>query len=147
MGPNGVELSTIDFIFYSKPIISRILSISVIDDLAADVSDDYPVCCTTDIQVEEIATYKDTVPPPKKVRWDKVDQTYYQQVISEAVRTLHTDATSLGSLDDRICKLNQILVSVSMAAGPPVVRRVRRLKLRTWTPEIQQAVNYKNNGI
>ena len=116
VGPNGVELSTIDFIFYSKPIESRILSISVIDDLAADVSDHYPVCCTTDIQVEEIATSKDTIPPPKRVRWDKVDQTYYQQVISEAVKTLHTDATSLGSLDDRICKLNQILVSASVAA-------------------------------
>ena len=73
VGPNGVELSTIDFIFYSKPIESRILSISVIDDLAADVSDHYPVCCTTDIQVEEIATFKNTIPPPKRVRWDKVD--------------------------------------------------------------------------
>ena len=132
VGPNGVELSTIDFIFYSKPIESRILSISVIDDLAADVSDHYPVCCTTDIRVEDIATSKDTIPPPRRVRWDKVDQTYYQQVISEAVKTLRTDATSLGSLDDRICKLNQFLVSASVAAGPPVVRRVRRAKLETW---------------
>ena len=88
-----MELSTIDFIFYSKSIESRILSISLIDDLAADVSDHYPVCCTTDIQMEEIATSKDTIPPPKRVRWDKVDQTYYQQVISEAIKTLHTDAT------------------------------------------------------
>ena len=83
-------------------------------------------------------------PLPKRVRWDKVDQTYYQQVISEGVKTLNTDATSLGSLDDKICKLNQILVSASVAAGPPVVRRVRRAKLRTWTPEIQQAVKDKN---
>ena len=51
--------------------------------------------------------------------------------------------TSLGSLDDRICKLNQILVSASSAAGPPVVQRVRRAKLKTWTPEIQQAERTK----
>ena len=78
VGPNGVELSAIYYIFYSKHIESRILSLSVIDDLAADVSDHYPVCCAIDIQVEEVAASRNALPPPKKVLWDKVDQTYYQ---------------------------------------------------------------------
>ena len=108
------------------------------------MSDNCLVCCVTNFQVEEIAASRNALPSPKSVIWDKVDQTYCQQVISEAVSKLHTNATSLGSLDDRICRLNQILVLASSAAGPPVVQRVRRAKLKTLTPEIQQAVKDKN---
>ena len=138
-----METSTIDYIYYSKDIEDQIVSLSVNDELAGNVSDHYPVCCTTSIRVDGVVASEKKLPPPRRVRWDKVDKPQYQQTVAEAVLKLQAEVTSLGALDDKICQLNQILVSASTAAGPPVVQRVRRAKLKTWTPVIQQAIKDK----
>ena len=68
------------------------------------------MCCETNIPLVGVIVSENALPPSKRVRWEKVDQSQYQQAISSAVTSLDTDVNSLGALDERICKLNQILV-------------------------------------
>ena len=46
IGPNGVETSTIDYIFYSLSIQDQVCGSRVMDDFAPNVSDHYPILCS-----------------------------------------------------------------------------------------------------
>ena len=75
IGPNGVETSTIDYIFYSLSIQDRVCGTRVMDDFAPNVSYHYPTLCSFDIQLSAVRSTSETTFPPSKVKWEKIDRT------------------------------------------------------------------------
>ena len=146
VGPAGTEVSTIDYIFYSEGLAKDLIGIDVLEDLALNVSDHYPLLCTLNIQLDVITSSSTVALPPTKTRWDKVDKALYEQAVSECVSTLQSGSGSLGALDAEICKLNKILVEAAEKAGPTRVKRPRKAKLKTWNDDIKQAVQSKKRA-
>ena len=137
VGPNGTEVSTIDYVFYTRDTEEKVLSHQVIDCLPANVSDHYPVLCTLNIRLDAAKPTRGSTLPPSKVKWEKVDKAWYEEILTEGVKDVSGGSTSLGALDAEIRQLNQILVKASEQAGPVRVMRSRKAKLQTLTPEIK----------
>ena len=146
IGPNGVETSTIDYIFYSLSIQDRVGGTIVMDDFAPNVSDHYPILCSFDIQLSAVRSTSETTFPPSKVKWEKIDKDQYRDIVTASIAKVDQNPTTLGALDAEIRKLNQVLVKASEQSGPTRVAKPRRAKLKTWTPEIKQAIQNKKRA-
>ena len=66
--------------------------------------------------------------------------------MTESIAKVDQNPTTLGALDAEIRKLNQVLVKASEQSGPTRVAKPRRAKLKTWTPEIKQAIQNKKRA-
>ena len=146
IGSNGVETSTIDYIFYSLSIQDRVCGTRVMDDFAPNVSDHYPILCSFDIQLSAVRSTSETAFPPSKVKWEKIDKDQYRDIVTVGIAKVDQNPTTLGGLDAEIRKLNQILVKASEQSGHTRVAKPRRAKLKTWTPEIKQAIQNKKRA-
>ena len=132
--------------FYTRDTEEKVLNHQVIDCLPANVSDHYPVLYTLNIQLDAAKLTSVSTLPPSKVKWEKVDKAWYEEIVTEGVQDVRGGSTSLGALDAEIRQLNQILVKASEQAGPVRVMRPRKAKLQTWTPEIKQAIQNKKRA-
>ena len=101
-GPNGVETSTIDYVFYSKSIEDRVCGSRVMDDLAENVSNHYPILCNFDIQINVVRPTSETTLPPSKIKWEKIDNDQYRDIVTERIAKVDHNPTSLGALDSEI---------------------------------------------
>ena len=146
IGPNGVETSTIDYIFYSPSIQDRVCGTRVMDDFAPNVSDHYLILCSFDIQLSAVRSTGETTFPPSKVKWKKIDKDQYREIVTVSIAKVDQNPTTLGALDAEIRKLNQVLVKASEQSGPTRVAKPRKAKLKTWTQEIKQAIQNKKRA-
>ena len=53
---------------------------------------------------------------------------------------------SLGSLDNKIRKLNEILVNSATSTMPMKAKSTKKPKLKVWNPEIKQAIVEKKKA-
>ena len=51
VNPNGVDVSTLDYIFYSDDLQHKVKSTRRLDDVHSSVSDHYPVLCTVELEM------------------------------------------------------------------------------------------------
>ena len=139
-------MSTIDYVFYRQSVEERVLRNEMMDCLSSNVSHDYPILCTLNIQLNAAKPTSVAILPPFKIRWEKVDKMQYEEIVTGYMPNVKCGSTSLGALDAEIRKLNQILVKAFEHAGPARVVTPRRAKLKTWTPEIKQAIQNKKRA-
>ena len=116
------------------------------DCLSSNVSDHYTILCTLNIQLNAAKPTSVAILPSSKIRWEKLEKMQYEEILTGCMPNVKCGSTSLGALDAEIRKLNQILVKASEHAGPVRVVKPRRAKLKTWTPEIKQAIQIKKRA-
>ena len=66
--------------------------------------------------------------------------------MSRQLSSVNCKAETLGSLDCEVRKLNDILVRSAKPLGTDIAKPRRKPKLKTWTPEIQQAIKDKKQA-
>ena len=145
VSPSGADTSTIDYILYSLCLTKTVLRMETLTDQQTYVSDHYPVCCTLEWTVDRNMAAKEdrSVAPSRRVKWDNINKEEYNRTVTRGITEQRQDISSEGVLDAQICKLNQIMVQAAEVLGPQRVRRQRKAKLDSWTPEISKAVKDK----
>ena len=133
VGPNGVDTSTIDYVFHGEDLQHRVKEIRIMDDIQSNVSDHYPLLLTVELEVNRVPETNLTMPQSSRIKWDKVYKEAYNATVSERLSTLKTDISSLGVLDSEIRRLNEILIGSAEDHAPKKLKRHRKVKLR-YTP-------------
>ncbi|MEW8545688.1 MAG: endonuclease/exonuclease/phosphatase family protein, partial [Candidatus Thiodiazotropha sp.] len=110
VNPDGVETSTIDYIFYDQKMKQQLLSAERLSTIHTNVSDHLPVRCTFEIDLQHIQETDKILPPSNKIKWDKINKVKYEQVVTEKIAELNGKLLSRGALDVRVQKVNEILV-------------------------------------
>lgn len=147
INPGGVDTSTIDYIMYDKSMSLKIMSIERLDSLTGNVSDHYPIKCRLEVHGKLLNEKKDLkIERSSKIKWDKLDPEVYCAELSNSLEKLNYDVNSVAGLEMAVTKLNDILKTSAEAAVPKKLRRIRRAKLKTWTPEIQTALAAKKRA-
>ena len=80
------------------------------------------------------------------MNWKKTDLEAYRLNITEILSNFEVTAASVSDLDNSVIKFNKILQKAASVAGPSKVRRMRKLKLVNWTPQIRLIVKEKNSA-
>ena len=146
VGPNGVDTSTIDYVFHGEDLQHRVKEIRIMDDIQSNVSDHYPLLLTVELEVNRVPETNLTMPQSSRIKWDKVDKEAYIATVSERLSTLKTDISSLGVLDSEIRRLNEILIGSAEDHAPKKLKRHRKAKLKVYSPEIKQAIKEKKKA-
>lgn len=146
--PEGVLTSTLDYIFYSKEFSDDIMQIKSLEDLHTSVSDHTPVLCQIQYRLDKVhnKNSNSNLKPSMKVSWKKINQESYNSNLSTALWEFDTEITSVGTLDNSVKKLNEILDTSARSAAPNAEKRPRKAKLRIWTPDVQNAVIAKKKA-
>ena len=71
---NGVDSSTIDFIFYHKLLEGRVSALERLDELCENNSDHYPLKCQFQMNISKVQSKSQKFFTSQKVRWDKLDK-------------------------------------------------------------------------
>ena len=79
--------------FYTRDTEEKVLNHQVIDCLPANVSDHYPVLCTLNIQLDAAKPTSVSTLPPSKVKWEKVDKAWYEEIVTGGVQLHITGST------------------------------------------------------
>ena len=146
VGPNGVDTSTIDYVFYGEDLQHRVKEIRIMDDIQSNVSDHYPLLLIVELEVNWVPETNLTMPQSSRIKWDKVDKEAYNATVAESLSTLKTDISSLGVLDSEIRRLNEILIGSAEDHAPKKLNRLRKAKLKVCSPEIKQAIKEKKKA-
>ena len=67
----------------------------MIDCLPSNVSDHYPILCTLNIKLVAAKPTSVSTLPPSKVKREKVDKAYYEEIVTECVQDVRGGSTSL----------------------------------------------------
>ena len=146
MNPEGVETSTIDYIFFPEKIDHLVEGPQRLEEESGNVSDHIPLACTLRANLTRVSKQKQSIPTPRRIKWDKLDKAEYKATVANRLVSVNGEAKSTGLLDIEIQKLNEILVSSAKMLSPSVVSGSKKPKLRVWSPEIQQAVREKKKA-
>ena len=60
-----------------------------------------------------------------------------------SIQSLDINGATVSTLDNAIIKLNRIISECAKEAAPKGVERPRRAELRSWSPQVQEAVKAK----
>ena len=135
--PNGVDSTTIDYLFYSEAIAGGISPVRRMD-LLENNSDHYPISCSIQLCLERATTKRNNCPAvSQKVNWKKVDQEEYRDNLLKLLSDYDTTSVSPSCIDNGVVQFNNILKTAATLASPPTVRRMRKPKLVVWSPEIR----------
>ena len=107
------------------------------------MSDHIPVFCQIHYDLDKVTNMASSanLKPPSNIRWKKLDKELYNSgLLSSALQEVDTSVDTVGTLNNSVMKLNDVLDTCAKAAEPSKERRPRKAKLRTWTPEIQSTV-------
>ena len=149
VSPSGLDTSNIDYIFLSSELESKIEVIQMLNDVQTNVSDHYPVMCSVNLKIKRTTKTNTSIQQSSRVKWDKVDKEAYSQAVTQKLIELKTDPSSLGELDCKIRKLNDILVSIYVYdrnSCSAKVRRHRMARLKNYSPAIKQAIREKKEA-
>ena len=146
--PDGVLISTLDYIFYSKDLTEKVVQHKGLENLQTCVSDHIPVFCQIHYDLDKVTNTASSanLKPPSNIRWKKLDKDLYNSLLSSALQEVDTSVDTVGTLNNSVMKLNDVLDTCAKAAAPSKERRPRKAKLRTWTPEIMSAVGAKKKA-
>ena len=146
VNPNGVDVSTLDYIFYRDDLRHKVKSTRRLDDVHSSVSDHYPVLCTVELEVNSTPNINLCMPQSSQIKWDKIDKDAYNAAVSEKLSSLRTNISSSGVLNLEVRKLNEILVGSAEELAPRKPRRHRKARLKVYSPEIKQAITDKKQA-
>lgn len=144
--PDGIEISTIDYIFFPACIEEKVQAVTRLDETDSNVSDHMPLLCTLKVDLSRVKQEKTVSMTSAKVRWDKIDKEEYRIKVSEQLSSVNGKAESLCSLDNEISKLNDILLRSSKSQHKRAAKQYKKPKLKVWTPEIQHAIKDKKEA-
>ena len=146
--PDGVLISTLDYIFYSKDLTEKVVQHKGLENLQTCVSDHIPVFCQIRYDLDKVTNTASSanLKPPSNIRWKKLDKDLYNSLLSSALQEVDTSVDTVGTLNNSVMKLNDVLDTCAKAAAPSKERRPRKAKLRTWTPEIMSTVGAKKKA-
>ena len=104
--------------------------------------------CSVNLEIKRTTKINMSIQQSSRVKWDKVDKEAYSQAVhvTQKLIELKTDPSSLGELDCKIRKLNDILVSTAETLAPRKVRPHRMARLKTYSPAIKQAIRKKKEA-
>ena len=150
--PNGRDISSIDFFLYKQRSSHKVLKITR-SDIIESVSDHYQVALSFELDFTRSKPEDTQCISSVRVNWKKVDKKQYVQNI---VCNLNKDSTNIDSLNlnERVYKINSVLVESAKSCAPPNKKKQRKPKFRVMTPTIQSAIrekkqafyNWKENG-
>ena len=141
--PNGIDSTTIDYIFYPESIADVISPVRRMD-LLENNSDHYPVSCTIRRGLDRaISKSNKSIAISQKVNWKKIDHEMYRANLVQLLSDYDVTSASVSCIDNSVIKFNSILKTAAMLAGPPTVRRMRKPKLVVWSPEIRHILSEK----
>ena len=146
MNNDGVDTSLIDYIFFNEKLDRKSPRITRLEDIHSSVSDHYPVACTLHLEITENTRKIVTFPLPSKVKWDKVDKDQYKEQVDKGMDRIKTEYSSLGSLDNEIRKLTDVLVEATATVAPRPKKKRRKAKLEVWSIDVQNAVKAKKRA-
>ena len=146
MNNDGVDTSLIDYIFFNEKLDRKSPRITRLEDIHLSVSDHYPVACTLHLEITENTKKIVTFPLPSKVKWDKVDKDQYKEQVDKGMDRIKTEYSTLGSLDNEIRKLTDVLVEATVTAAPRPKKKRRKAKLKVWSIDVQNAVKAKKRA-
>ena len=131
-----------DYIFYSAGLAEYILNIETLETVHTDVSDHIPVLCKLNISFERSGRNESDVnmKPSSRIKWNIVNKERYIRLLDESLRSLDINVATVSTLANAVIKLNRIISECAKEAAPKGVERLRRAKLRSWTPQVQGAV-------
>ena len=141
--PNGVDSTTIDYLFYPKSLAKDVSPVRRLD-MIENNSDHYPVSCTI-YRCLDRATKKSSknVAISQKVNWKRIDHETYRANLTQLLSDYDVTPVSVSCIDNSIIKFNSILKKAATLAGPGTVRRMRKPKLVVWSPEIRHSLSEK----
>ena len=135
--PNGVDSTTIDYLFYSEAIAGGISPVRRMD-LLKNNSDHYPISCSIQLCLEKATIKSNNCPAvSQRVNWKKVDQEEYRDNLLKLLSDYDITSVSPSCIDNGVVKFNNILKTAATLAGPPAVRRMKKPKLVVWSPKIR----------
>ena len=147
--PDGVLITTLDYIFYSEDIAQNVTEHKSLVDLQTNVSDHIPILCQFKYDLDKVAAAdkdNNNIRPSVNIRWNKLDKVLYNSKLSSQIQDIDIDIDTIGALDSSVMELNDILDKCARAAAPSKEKRPRKAKLRVWTPEIQSAIAAKKEA-
>ncbi|MES9884980.1 MAG: reverse transcriptase family protein [Sedimenticola sp.] len=144
--PDGVDVSTIDYVMYRKTLNERVISVEVINELHTNVSDHYPVKCCLRYELQSASMKKEDSMKATKVKWEKLDSDLYVALVNEGLDNLDLNKKSLGALDNALVTMNCILAESAQQATPRSVKRPRKAKLKVWSADVRKAISNKKEA-
>ena len=144
INPNGVETSTINYIFYDQTMKNLIPSITRLEALHANVSDHIPVCCTFKHSLQQFLESSEKPALQSKPKWDKIDKTRYQTMVT--TKLMEVRNADPCALDIQVRQINDALVQAAEEVRPKTVKRHRKARLNVWTQEIKEALSAKKKA-
>ena len=116
-------------------------------DFVENNSDNYPVGCTLQPNLNKAQKKDSKAVNSIKVNWKKTDLEAYRLNLTELLSNFEVTAASASDLDNSVIKFNNILQRVASVAGPSTVRRMRKPKLVNWSPQIRLIVKEKKSAL
>ena len=118
--PEGVLVSTLDYIFYSKDFTEKVTQHKCLESLQTSVYDHLPVLCQMQYELDKVPKADTCVnlKPSSNVRWDKLDRELYKTKLSLAVQHVDTNIDTVGALNNSVMKLNETLDNCARSAAP-----------------------------
>ena len=109
----GQPCSEIDYFLYNKSSNRNFSRKYIMDDLAVDVSDHYPISIVCDTDCEQ-RTDTDTKDVKSKINWEKVDKECYSEMVNQELtnRKVMEEAQKLESkygIENMIVEISNIL--------------------------------------
>ena len=143
----GEEVSTIDYFLYEHTLIAKILSVKRLDTVICNVSDHYPIMLSVQFLFEHVVKSGDNcIPKPARVNWKKVDGDLYAALVRERLPCIPASANTVYDMEKAVRMINKVLTECAEESAPKRQRRARKAKLRTWTPEIRNAITNKKKA-
>ena len=143
--PNGVDSTTIDYLFYSHSFTSKVLQVKRLD-FVENNSDHYPVRWSLKLNLDKAQKKDSRAVNSIKVNWKKTDLEAYRLNLTELLSNFEVTAASASDLDNSVIKFNNILQKAASVAGHSTVKRMRKPKLVNWSPQIRLIVKEKKSA-
>ena len=88
LNPDGVLISTLDYIFYSKDLTEKVVQHKGLENLQTCVSDHIPVFCQICYDLDKVTNTASSanLKPPPNIRWKKLDKELYNSLLSSALQ-------------------------------------------------------------
>ena len=83
VSPSGLDTNTIDYIFLSSELESKIDVIQTVNDVQTNVSDHYQVLCSVNLEIKRATKTNKSIQQSSRVKWDKVDKEAYSQAVTQ----------------------------------------------------------------
>ena len=150
--PNGRDTSAIDFFLYKQKCSQKVVKITR-SDIIENVSDHYPVALSYELDFTRSKPKDNQCTNSLRINWKKVDKKQYEQNVACNLSKANVNTDSL-DLNEKVNKINSVLVESAKSCVPPIKKKQRKPKLKVMTPTIQSAIqgeklaffNWKKNG-